>query len=75
MKKSYLTAKDVSDITGVKKAKVYEIIRGLREKSFDGKEPWGDTYEAQYIGKKVILVSIFIKAFPNAKAAIISISE
>ena len=35
MKKSYLTAKDVSDITGVKKAKAYEIIRGLREKSFD----------------------------------------
>ena len=70
MKKSYLTSKDVMEITGVKKAKAYEIIRGLRAKSFDGKEPWGDTYEAQYIGKKVIPVSIFIKAFPNAKAAI-----
>ncbi len=36
MKKSYLTSKDVMEITGVKKAKAYEIIRGLREKSFDG---------------------------------------
>lgn len=34
MKKSYLTAKDVMEITGVKKAKAYEIIRGAQRKIF-----------------------------------------
>lgn len=70
MKKSYLTAKDVSDIIGVKKAKAYEIIGTLREKRIDGKQPWGETYEAKYIGKKVIPVAIFLKEFPHAKAAV-----
>lgn len=73
MKKAYLNKNEVMKVTGVSKSTAYKIINNLRDMSFDGEVPWSSTYEAQYIGKKVIPVSIFLKAFPNAKAAVRSL--